>query len=247
MFRACLLVPFYNEANRFEYSQLYKLLESESFDVLMIDDGSKDQLAQNLSYFQDFYPRTFKVVRGTCNLGKAEALRSALSSIDISKYELVGFTDADFSAGADVIFEFLSKVRLSEFDVFHAIRPLSRNLVQTTLLRRVLGLMFQGLIKLMFQTNIGDTQCGLKMYSSKYLTKIDLTSSFTNQWLFDIEVLLRSNDNIVNLMQISLPRWKHRKNGKISIRSTLFVLPAMISLRFRYGNLRHLKISGIER
>lgn len=247
MHQACLLIPFYNEEERFNYSQLSRLLESKSCKVLMIDDGSDDSLVQNLSYFQEFYPQTFEIIRRTCNSGKAEALRSALNYVNISKYRLVGFTDADFSAGADVIAEFLSKVYASQSDVFHAIRPLSRDLVKTTLFRRLLGLMFQSLTKLIFQTRLGDTQCGLKMYSSDFLSKIDLASPFTNEWLFDIEVLLRSNNKTVNLRQISLPNWEHRKNGKISIQSTLFVLPAMIALRFRYGNLRHVAFSGIDR
>jgi glycosyltransferase involved in cell wall biosynthesis len=65
---------------------------AETFEIIAVDDGSRDATATVAQRFADEHPDVVRVVRHPVNLGYGAALRSGFAA---ARYELIAFTDGD--------------------------------------------------------------------------------------------------------------------------------------------------------
>jgi hypothetical protein len=155
----------------------------------------------------------------------------------MTNYRFIAFTDADFSVPVEEILNFFVRVHKSLPDVAHAIRPIFSKSIDTTTLRRMLGIAFRLQLKVILNNTLKDTQCGLKAYSTDFLQKIDLKTPFKNPWLFDIEIILRHAQEQFVLEEIILLEWAHKKGSKVSILDSVEIFRSLLYLRKTYGKL----------
>ena len=242
-----LLIPFYNEKHRFDLKQLESLILNapKNLHLYLIDDGSTDQFSRELAVFIEKNQfQNIEVIRNDQNTGKAEALRFGLNSIQLRRFQYIGFTDADFSADS---YEIIRLAKLASKDSENAILGCriksGKNIISTTKYRYLQGQLFRILSSLLLNHQLSDSQCGLKFFPVSSKLENALRQPFINTWLFDLELLLRLNqDSNFVVEEIVLDKWVHVSGSKVKIRDSIAIFFTLLKLRAKYGTLKNLDI-----
>ncbi|MDR0677835.1 MAG: glycosyltransferase family 2 protein [Holosporaceae bacterium] len=104
-----VVIPFYNEADAIDaiFKAIIPVLKRTklSFEVLCINDGSKDDTAERLIVYKEKYPQ-LKIINFSRNFGKDAALSAGL---DLSVGKCVIPIDCDLQDPPELILEMLKK------------------------------------------------------------------------------------------------------------------------------------------
>ena len=237
-----LVIPFFNERLRLKTEDLLELslLGRDLLDIYLVDDGSTDDYYLALQEFIKMNNlHNMKILRSTLNLGKAEAIRFGTGQLDLQNYDYLGITDADFSAPPQEILRLARLVKEMKFrTVFGVRKNNAHNLIETSLFRRIQGIVFNKMVTKILGFRLLDSQCGLKYFQVDNNLIESLKQPFLNPWLFDLEILLRLNNNKRNgVSEIVLDNWSHVSNSKTSISDIGPVVKSIFLLRRQYGKI----------
>ncbi len=157
-----VVVPVYNEEESVEHffealiTELQKI--KEDFEILFIDDGSKDRSFEILSNIVKKNKKVslFSLRR---NVGKAEALSLGFLK---AKGDIIVTLDADLQDQPSEIKNLLSVFRQG-FDVVCGWRKNRKDKSRM----KIISKLFNLLVGTIFEVKIHDYNCGLKLYSSE--------------------------------------------------------------------------------
>lgn len=185
-----LVIPAYNESHRLPpyLASVRAYLDSRygsRYEVIVVDDGSSDGLAECLYARQADWPQLI-VLQHTTNRGKGAAVRTGALA---SRGELVLYADADgatpieeesrlaaaIRAGADVAIG----SRIARSDDVQRERRLGRGLA---------GRLFAAVASWLLGLSVSDTQCGFKMFRGELGRRLFARLEETG-YLFDLELL----------------------------------------------------------
>ena len=235
-----LVIPFFNERDRLNLSELKELSEraADNLDCYLVDDGSTDDYTLEIfTYIAKEKLNNIYVIKTPFNNGKSEAIRFGANNIDLLEYKFLGITDADFSASPTEIMR-LAVIALEGENkyVFGARIRNGTNIIETSWFRYLQGLLFNRSVTLILGQRFLDSQCGLKYFLVDTNLIEALKKPFTNRWLFDLEIILRlSKLDTIKVSEVILNKWVHTKGSKTSIKDIIPVFLALLSLRLRYG------------
>ncbi len=185
-----LVLPAYNEAGRLPgyLAEVRPYLDARypnSYEVIVVDDGSSDGLADRLAPLVSGWP-AFGILRHPVNRGKGAAVRTGILA---ARGELFLFADAD---GATPIGE---ESRLADAIAQGADVAIGSRLAagpgvrrQRQWFRDLTGRAFAWLARRTLGLGVRDTQCGFKMFrneAGKRLLGLCVEPGF----LFDLEIL----------------------------------------------------------
>ena len=175
--------PCYNEQDNVErtVTRALSVLEKLGLDyeVIIVDDGSKDVTAEIADGLARQNPR-IKLVRHSTNLGYGAALQSGFRA---ASKRLVFYTDGD---GQFDISELPSLIPLlRQYDIVSCFR-LNR---QDNLIRKINGFCWTKLVCLLFGLRLKDIDCAFKLYKREIFDNIQLSSAGA---LIDTEILARA-------------------------------------------------------
>ena len=86
--------------------------------------------------------------------------------------------------------------------------------------RKILGILFSFLLKIMFEVIIKDTQCGFKLYKKK-VAKLLFKKIKDNGYIHDVEVVLISNKYNYSIKELPVA-WTHRNDSKLNLLTDTF-------------------------
>ncbi len=160
-----VLIPAYNEAD--QISAVVKSVQQQGYDVLVVDDGSKDQtvsLARQAGA---------KVLVHKLNRGQGAALKTGIEFFFKKEYEYLVFFDADGQMRADEINKVLEPLLLNKFEVALGSRFLGRakNLPISKKITLKLALQFT---RILTGLRLTDVHNGFQAWSRSALRKINL-------------------------------------------------------------------------
>ncbi len=216
--RITIIIPFYNEVKRLNYEGFIEIFsEFQHYNFLLVDDGSSDRTGEILEEFKSKFSN-IEVLRLTKNVGKAEAIRSAV--LFTSDCEFICYYDADLAT------PMLELDKLIQFSIHHpnykfimgARIKLIGNGVQRSLTRHYFGRVFATIVsQFVLKVPVYDTQCGAKVIDYKTAKQI-FEQPFISKWLFDVELLkrLQKKQNLKEVVkEIPLESWEEIGNSKI--------------------------------
>ena len=164
-----VVVPLYNEEQSVDplHEQLAKVLDElgRSYEIVYVDDGSRDATPQRLEEIAHRYPHV-RVVRFRRNFGQTAALQAG---IDASRGRLLVFLDGDLQNDPTDIPRLLAKLD-EGFDVVSG----WRNDRHDTLSRRLPSRIANALISWVTGVHLHDYGCTLKAYRREVLTPVRL-------------------------------------------------------------------------
>lgn len=180
------IIPAYNEEERLGRS-LIKCIEylgkqSYSYEIIIVDDGSKDRTIDNAKEFGD----KIKVIAQGQNLGKGAAVRRGMLEAG-GDYRI--FSDADFSTPVEELKKLFESFEKG-YDVCIGSRALDSSLIKLhqPFYREMMGKTFNKIVQLFAVHGIKDTQCGFKGFTEKAALDI-FSKAKINGFAFDVEIL----------------------------------------------------------
>ncbi len=241
-----VVIPCYDEERRLpgslEQLREYLAAQSGSLEFVLVDDGSTDATLAVMQREARRHPG-IRVVVLPANRGKG---RAVAEGVRVTTGDLVLITDADLSTpihelpglrraltdGADVGFGSRAARGAREID-----QPLHR---------RVMGRLFNLLVRAALLPGICDTQCGFKLFSGPVAREL-FADLRIDGFAFDVEVLWRARLAGYRIQEIPV-RWRNSEATRVSpVRHSVQMLRDLLWLRLLQPGVMRRPRLGDER
>jgi glycosyltransferase involved in cell wall biosynthesis len=235
--------PAYNDAGTIASMVVTTLLVlrqlSEDYEVIVINDGSKDHTPQVLDELARVYPNEVRIVHHPKNRGYGGALRSGFKA---ATKEWIFYTDGDaqydpremtkLAALVTDQIDFVNGWKIERHDPWHRI---------------VIGRLYQYTIKLFFGLKLKDVDCDFRLMRREVFDKVELEA---NSGVICVELMKKVQDNGFRMVETPVHHF-HRAYGK----SQFFNFPRLFQVARDLGKLwrrlvwhkEHLNQSSVNR
>jgi len=201
-----------------------------SYEIIVVDDGSKDQTVNSTLGFQKEFP-ALKVISLERNHGKGYAVKQGFLK---AQGDIVLFLDADGSTKPQEIERHLGAFE-EGYDIVIGSRVLSdgKSQVKALAYRRWMGAVFNFLVSRILIEGIKDTQCGFKMFRASIIQDL-----FGNLHLegygFDLELLFLAQRMKLRIKEVAI-NWSHVDGSKVGLLTDSFgMLCNIIQIRYYF-------------
>lgn len=220
--RLSVVVPAYNEEALITETidaittGVSEHLGDDSFEVLIVDDGSSDRTAELAA------EAGAEVLRLEANRGKGAAVRAGVLA---ARGRAIVFTDADLAYPPPLIVDVLAELEQGWDVVVGSRRHHDTNtLVKAGRLRELGGRVINLLTQAVLLGNFHDTQCGLKGFRSD-IGKVVFERTRIEGFAFDVELFLIAEQDRLSLTEIPVSI-TNRAGSSVSVVGDSFELLA---------------------
>lgn len=231
-----VIMPAYNEGENIAHTlrETVRCLNGVPFELVVVDDGSRDNTAQVAQGVAQELPQV-KVVRYQPNAGKGHALRYGAAQ---ASGDYVAFVDADLDlhprqlanlwrvmqeTGADLV---IGSKRHPESNLHY---PWKRNLM---------SIVYYGMVRLLFGLPVRDTQTGLKLFKAEVLRRV-LPRLVVKRFAFDLELLVVAHMLGYRFAEAPIELDYQRKMGRIRPRDVRNIILDTLGIFYRRYFRRH--------
>lgn len=188
-----IVIPCFNEADRLPVDALASYIDAHPrVHFVLVDDGSTDDTPQVLKALATARPASVRVLRLSCNSGKAEAVRRGMLLALDHGAQLVGYWDADLATPLRFIDVFVEQLSSSDAVlVFGSRVRLLGSRVSRRPFRHYVGRVFATIAGVALRFPIYDTQCGAKLFRASAELRAVFETPFELGWTFDVELFGR--------------------------------------------------------
>ena len=239
MYSLSVIIPLYNEEKRLlkSLTKLEKFIlqnKKNKIEVIFVSDGSTDLTNKIIEQFIEKNKKNLKsfLVKYKKNVGKGYAIKKGLLK---SKKNWILICDADMSVSPNQFnIWYKTKKIIDKKQAYFGSRRHRESNVESSIIRRILGLFFIIFIRVLFNIKLKDSQCGFKVFHKNYALKVfKKISSF--RFAFDIELIILLKKSKIKIIELPL-KWVHQNGSKLNL---LYDMPKMIYDIFiiRFKNL----------
>lgn len=233
--KTTIVVPCYNEAERFSTDQAIALVEAEDLHLLLVNDGSTDETQAVLEKLANEHPDRVAVLHLSENVGKAEAVRQGLIQAVAGDSEIVGYLDGDFATPSNEMLRLVSEIRnLNHISVLLGSRWMHLGAdIKREPLRHYGGRVFATLASRALRLPVYDTQCGAKLFRVGDPLSAAIALPFELGWAFDVELIGRLRHALPQdaFHETPLNQWINVAGSKISLSDMIFATLTLFRVR----------------
>lgn len=215
-----LVIPAYQEERRIP--ELVGALQAraatdmeaadlELLEAIVVDDGSTDGTAALLRALAADLPLVRPVVYPGPNRGKGHATAIGVAQ---ARGDLVLLTDVDLAAPLSETRKLADALREGA-GIAVGSRALARANVYTPLHRRVVGRVFNLLVRCATGLAVRDTQCGFKLLETRWARAL-LAEQLSEGYAFDVELLMRAHAAGVRVAEVPVA-YNHDTDSRVSV------------------------------
>lgn len=231
-----ILIPAYNPTA--DLIDLTNNLIKENFKVVVVNDGSTS--SESVDIFKNIHPDTI-FLKHDINQGKGQALKTGFKYI-ADNIPCIGVVTAD--ADGQHLLEDIINVASELYEKPTSLILGSRKQNKDMMLRSRIGNIITKLVfKLATNSNVYDTQTGLRGIPSKFLQ--DFVNIDGQRYEYEMNMLLHCIKNKIKIEEITI-KTIYINNNKASsfklVRDTLTIYKCM----FKYSNLLNIFLFGIS-
>lgn len=235
--RVSVIIPAYNEAERLPITLGatldYFQARREPFEILVVDDGSRDGTAQVVSQFSQAHPDvSVQCLSYGGNRGKGYAVRYGMLR---AGGDLRLFCDADLATPAEEYEVVLAAMEREKTEIGIGSRPLRQShlMVHQPWYREWLGRGFNKAVQMLAVPGIADTQCGFKIFTARAAQDV-FSRCRLDGFAFDSEALYVARRLGYTIAEVPI-RWSHKAGSKVSmIRDGLKMLRDLSTIRLMH-------------
>ena len=188
--KSVVIIPTYNEKENIEAIIRAVMALEDTFDSLVIEDGSPDGTADIVKRLMagDFKGR-LHIIERTGKLGLGTAYITGFKWAIEQKYDFIFEMDADFSHDPKDVPRLLKEVRDNGYDVAIGSRYITGvNVVNWPMGRVLMSYYASKYVQLVTGIPVNDTTAGFKCYRRQVLETIDLDAIRFKGYAFQIEM-----------------------------------------------------------
>lgn len=225
MIEYSIVIPAYNEEDKITSSltQVANFMRGfcSSFEILVIDDGSKDTTASKVEEYIKENPEV-KIVKNP-HKGKGFAVWTGVMD---AVGEYIYLADADLSAPIDELKKLSVWMKDQNFDVVIGSREgIGARRMGEPLYRHIMGRAFNYLVQIIALPGISDSQCGFKLFKKRVAKDIfgklvvyggdvkETKAAFFGAW--DVEVLYLAKKMSYTIKQVPVT-WTYVKSKRFN-------------------------------
>ena len=235
-----VIIPAYNEEKRLggtlEKIRAYLDGKPWSYEVIVVDDGSRDGTVDLVEKWEKGFPQ-LRHVKNATNRGKGFSVRNGMLR---GKGRLLLFTDSDLSTPIEDIDKLMDAID-GGCDMAIGSRAIegSNVLVSQPAYRVFMGKVFNLLVRIIFGSSIRDTQCGFKLFRREAAEVI-----FPRQTIwrfgFDVEIVFIGERLGYRVCEVPVI-WENSEETKVSaLRDSVSMFLDLIRIRWRLRKIpRH--------
>lgn len=220
-----IVIPVWNESKKItaDIQAAMEYLENRHLkgEVIIVDDGSRDDTAAVAQRYRVPAGQSLKVLRSPAHKGKGYAVRRGIQE-SIGQYVL--FIDSGRCVPYGSVDQGLQLLIGGESDIAHGSRklPRSRIIRRQTFTRRIFARLFRWLMLIWMNLpkELTDTQCGLKLYRGEVAREL-YNSCITDGFMFDIEIILRAEGKGYRIREFPI-EWGADRDSRLSVRNTIW-------------------------
>lgn len=211
-----VIIPAYNEealiVSTLNCLQSYLAARPESYEIIVVDDGSQDQTAESVRQLQQKNERIRLLVNAQ-NGGKGFSIQRGVLE---SRGQFVIFTDADLPYELDAIDGFLTALR-NNCDLAIGSRVLPGSAVKgVPMLRYVAGQIFSWMVQAVLFHGLPDTQCGFKSFRADAAKEIFRRLTIGG-FGFDVEMLFIARKRKYAIQPVPVRMIEHRQRSRVRL------------------------------
>jgi glycosyltransferase involved in cell wall biosynthesis len=210
-----IVIPAYNESARIEKTleRVMSCVAEQGWDaeVVVVDDGSKDDTAAIVQRSMSVHPR-LHLVKNPGNRGKGYSVRNGLLQ---AAGDIVMFTDADLSAPMEEGERLIAAIHAGA-DVAIGSRWMdrTRQTIHQPLYRQFFGRCFNWITRTVMGLPFKDTQCGFKAFKRE-AAQVIFRLQTIERWGFDPEILFIARKLKYTVREVPVT-WGHDERSRIS-------------------------------
>jgi len=192
------VIPAYNE-----YIQLQDVIRQVSTHVdhvVVVDDGSKQVLADNITVDQ-----RVTMLRHVINLGKGAALKTGAVWAIQHGYDVAVFIDADGQHDPNEIPALLAPILAQRVDIVFGVRKFHGKM---PLVSRFGNIFLTAVMNFLYRIQVEDTQSG---YRALKLSSFDKISWTSQRYAVETEMIVNAGKNHVAYEQVPITTIYHDK------------------------------------
>ena len=235
----CIIVPCYNEANRFPQEQFEQFLSKHpAVQLILVDDGSLDNTLALLKRLSAAFPRQVETLTLLKNKGKAGAVQEGMQlALKQSSRDRFAYLDADLSTSLEECTLLSEKINAETSFIFGSRILKTDNRIERKWYRFLIGRVIATVISKMLGINVYDTQCGCKIFDRK-LIPIAFDAPFSSRWLFDVEIFFRlinalgEKEMVKQAKEVPLDQWLDTEDSRVKF-SYMFQLWLDLAIIYR--------------
>lgn len=162
-----LVIPLFNEQDNVKplYERIVKSLKDTDFEVILVDDGSIDNTANEVCAITD---KRFTLIKFNRNFGQTAALAAG---IEYAKGEYIATLDGDLQNDPKDIPKMLKIIQEKKLDLIAGVRKKRKD---GMIMRKIPSKVANWLIRRLTKVNISDYGCTLKVYKAKLAKNLEL-------------------------------------------------------------------------
>ena len=188
MVKLSIIIPAYNEEKRIGRTLQYYLSffsrNVKDFEIIVILNGCRDHTLAIVKKFIN-KNREIKYLEFKEAIGKGAAIVEGFKK---AKGDLIGFIDADMATPPDAFYDLIKKIDDNDGIIASRWMKSSKINIKQPLLKRIGSRGFNFFVRLLFNLNFKDTQCGAKLFK-KHVIKDILNDLKLTRWAFDVNLL----------------------------------------------------------
>lgn len=232
-----IIIPAYNEESRlprtFARIRDYfagKNISPSLIEILVVDDGSRDNTAQVAEVWAREMP-SIRLISNGDNRGKGFSVRHGMLE---ARGRIALFTDADLSSPIEECEKLLAAID-SGNEVAIGSRALDRSLItmHQSRLRELAGMIFNGFVRILLGLPFHDTQCGFKAFVREP-SRIVFEQQRIERFGFDPEILFLAKRHGLRTAEVAV-RWAHDPATKVHmLRDSLMMFFDLLIIRWNW-------------
>ncbi len=228
-----ILMPFLNEEKIIVKNthEVINALEEMGlkFEIILIDDGSKDRSYELLAEEFAFNSKV-RIVRNMRNFGKGWALKTGY---EYSSGYYVLFLDSDLELSPGHIPNFFREMVKEDADAVIGSKLHPQSVIDYPLTRRIISLSYYFIIRILFGLPVMDSQTGIKLFKREAL-ELSLPKVLVKKFAFDIELLIILVKRKKKIVPAPIELRYSRKNfGNIRFETAMNTLIDTVAIFFR--------------
>lgn len=228
-----IIIPAYNEERTIQHTLLkyYQFFKKRyEFEIIVVMDGCTDNTLHIVKHLSEIYPE-IKYLSFKKKLGKGGGVIKGFKMAD-AKY--ISFTDADGSTEPREIERLMNHVQSEDGVIGSRWKKGAMIIKKESLVRKIASRGFNLLIRIMFNLQYNDTQCGAKVFRDYVIDDV-VDDLLIKNFSFDIDLLyqIKRKGYCVNEIPI---KWKHDTYNELKMSKAIpSMFLSIIGLRLKFS------------